>query len=250
MRKFGLIGYPLGHSFSKKYFTEKFLNEHIDGCSYENFPLEDILQLHTLIYADLLLEGLNVTIPYKTAILPILDEIEQEAADVGAVNVIKIKRRPEKAILYGFNSDVTGIRESLFPLLKPEMTKALVFGSGGASKAICYVLDKISVKYTLISRNKRPGYLTYSDIDKKLLENTQLIINTTPLGMYPDINSKPEIDYSLLDERHLLFDLVYNPEMTVFLKKGQERGCIVINGMKMLISQAERSWEIWNDESF
>lgn len=249
MRKFGLIGYPLGHSFSRKYFNEKFSAEHLEDCSYDNYALKDIGMLKDLIGSDPALCGLNVTIPYKTAVLRFLDAIDAEAEAVGAVNVLKIKRRGNKYSLSGFNSDITGIYDSLKPLLRPDVRDAIVLGTGGASKAVCYVLDKISVHYTLISRTPKPGCLTYNELVPGILDRARLIINTTPLGMYPDTGTFPDLKYDLLTGKHILFDLVYNPEMTVFLRKGQERGCTTLNGMKMLISQAERSWEIWNDEN-
>jgi len=248
MRKFGLIGYPLGHSFSKKYFTEKFLREQIRGCSYENYPLTNIVQISGLI-SDSEIEGLNVTIPYKSSVIKFLDRTDTEAEQVGAVNVIKIKRTNGKAELTGFNSDITGIMDTLGPVLNPEIKSALVLGTGGSSKAVCHVLKKINVHYTLISRVKKTGCLTYSDINSVILENNLLIINTTPLGMYPDTDSKPDLNYDLLGSRHILFDLVYNPELTSFLKMGKERGCTTLPGITMLYSQAEKSWEIWNDDS-
>jgi shikimate dehydrogenase len=248
MRKFGLIGYPLGHSFSKKHFTEKFAREHLEDCSYQNFPLKDINQLPDLIASEKSLEGLNVTIPYKSGVISFLDTVDKEAGEVGAVNVIKVKRAGGKTSLHGFNSDITGLTETLVPLMNPDITDAIILGTGGASKAVCHVLEKLSVKYTLISRSPKQGCLTYHDIDKKLVDKAGLVINTTPLGMAPDINSKPDFDYDLLNKNHLLFDLVYNPEITAFLREGQVRGCKIVNGMKMLISQAERSWEIWNDD--
>lgn len=245
MRKFGLIGYPLGHSFSKKYFTEKFLREQIKECSYENYPLTNIIQISGLV-SDNELEGLNVTIPYKSSVIKFLDKTDPEAEKVGAVNVIKIKRANGKTELTGFNSDITGIMATLSPVLNPEIKNALVLGTGGSSKAVCHVLKKINIQYTLISRERKSGCLTYSDINPEILENNRLIINTTPLGMYPDTVSKPDLKYDLLGSRHILFDLVYNPEMTSFLKMGKERGCTVLSGLKMLYSQAEKSWEIWN----
>jgi len=248
MRKFGLIGYPLGHSFSKKYFTDKFSREHLDDCSYDNYPLTDIGQLPELTVSESSLIGLNVTIPYKTEILKYLDEIDPESDQVGAVNVIKIKRSGTTIKLAGFNSDIFGIRDTLAPFVSDRLKNALVLGTGGSSKAVCYILSSINVNYTLVSRSPRPGCIMYSDIVPGLLGNTQLIINTTPLGMYPDVNSKPDLNYDLLNNSHILFDLVYNPEITMFLKIGQERGCKIINGMKMLISQAEKSWKIWNDD--
>jgi shikimate dehydrogenase len=246
MRKFGLIGYPLGHSLSKKFFTEKFSGENIKGCSYENYPLTNISQITDLI-RDNDLEGLNVTIPYKSSVIRFLDKIDPEAESVGAVNVIKVKKTAGKTELRGFNSDIKGIMDTLVPVLNPEIKNALVLGTGGSSKAICHVLAKINVHYTLISREKKPFCLTYSEIDSEIIRNTQLIINTTPLGMYPDTQRKPDLRYDLLGNQHILFDLVYNPEFTEFLKTGKERGCILLSGLKMLYSQAERSWEIWNN---
>jgi len=245
MRKFGLIGYPLGHSFSKKYFNEKFSAEHIENCFYENYPIASIDQLPDLI-TDSCLEGLNVTIPYKSAVIKYLDKTDPEANAVGAVNVIRINRRNNKTELYGFNSDITGIRDTISPLLNRRIKNALVLGTGGSSKAVCFVLKSLSVPYTLISREKKTGCFTYSDITPEKIRDTQLIINTTPLGMYPETDGKPDLKYDEIGENHILFDLVYNPEFTAFLKMGQERGCTVLSGLKMLHSQAERSWEIWN----
>lgn len=248
MRKFGLIGYPLGHSFSKKYFAEKFSREQIKDCSYENYPLTTIGQLPDLIlYEDI--EGLNVTIPYKSAVIKFLDRIDPEADSIGAVNVIRIKRLKDKTELIGFNSDISGIRDTLMPVIHSEIRNALVLGTGGSSKAVCYALKGINVHYTLISREKKYGCLAYSEVSPDIIRNTQLIINTTPLGMYPDTGSKPDLQYDLLDNKHILFDLVYNPEITSFLRMGKERGCTILSGLKMLHSQAERSWEIWNDDS-
>ena len=249
MRKFGLIGYPLGHSFSKKFFTKKFSKEQIKGCSYENFPLKNIIQITGLL-RDNDLEGLNVTIPYKSSVIKFLDRIDPEAEKVGAVNVIKIKRTNGKTVLTGFNSDITGIMATLSSVLSPEIKNALVLGTGGSSKAVCHVLTKINVHCTLISRERKSGCLTYSDINSEIMENNRLIINTTPLGMYPDTGSKPDLNYDLLGSSHILFDLVYNPEITSFLKMGKERGCTILSGIKMLHSQAERSWEIWNSSKF
>ncbi len=247
MRKFGLIGYPLGHSFSKKYFTEKFSREHIKDCSYENYPLAAIEQLPDLIL-NRDIEGLNVTIPYKSTIIEYLDRIDPEADAIGAVNVIRIKRSKNKTELSGFNSDIAGVRDTLLPFIN-DFKNALVLGTGGSSKAVCYVLRCLNVQYTLISRVKKPGCLIYSEITPEIIGNTQLFINATPLGMYPDTGSKPDLRYDLLNNRQILFDLVYNPEITSFLRMGKERGCIILSGLKMLYSQAEKSWEIWNDDS-
>lgn len=248
MRKFGLIGYPLSHSFSKKYFSQKFLLEKLDNCSYELYPLTSIEKLPELIRNEGV-EGLNVTIPYKSAVIQYIDRISPEADEVGAVNVIKISRKRTGLILNGFNSDITGIMDTLLPVMSPEIRNALVLGTGGSSKAVCYVLNKINVHYTLISRTLKPGTITYADVNSDILRKTQLIINTTPLGMFPDTEGIPSLDYSSLGETHILFDLVYNPEITSFLRIGKERGCKILTGIKMLCSQAERSWEIWNDDS-
>lgn len=249
MRKFGLIGYPLGHSFSKKYFTEKFRLEGVTDCLYENYPLTDIGQLEELV-TDTGLEGLNVTIPYKTVVMPFLGRIDPEAAAVGAVNVIKIKRYSDSIELRGFNSDIYGIAETLKPVMNRGSGKALVLGTGGSSKAVCHVLGSMKIDYRLVSREKKAGCLTYKDLDKLILESVRLIVNTTPLGMYPLTEGSPDINYGILGPDHILFDLVYNPAITTFLRKGQERGCTVLSGLKMLHSQAEKSWEIWNSTEY
>ena len=249
MRKFGLIGYPLGHSFSKKYFNEKFLKEYITDASYELYPLEDINQFTNLVSDNVDLCGLNVTIPYKSAILKFLDSIDTEAREIGAVNVLKIKRLGSITKISGYNSDITGIKDSLSPFIKDNVRNAIVLGTGGSSRAVCYVLRKSGINITRISRERKPGASVYTDIDAEMISNTELIINTTPLGMFPNIEAKPDINYSLLSEKHTLFDLVYNPEITSFLKMGLERGCTIIKGIKMLQSQADRAWEIWNDDS-
>jgi shikimate dehydrogenase len=248
MRKYGLIGYPLGHSFSGKYFSEKFVNEHIADCSYENYPIKDINEFPGLIRSDENLCGLNVTIPYKSAIISFLDVIDPEAEEIGAVNVVKIRRAAGQVWLYGFNSDITGIMDSIYPFMGYNVRNALVLGSGGSSKAVCHVLRRLGLKFSLVSRVKKPGMLTYSEIDSEIIDNTRLIINTTPLGMFPDTDSRPDINYRRLTPEHILFDLVYNPEVTSFLKAGAEQGCTTISGIKMLHSQAEKAWEIWNDE--
>lgn len=249
MRKFGLIGYPLGHSFSKSYFTEKFKREHLDDCSYELYPIESIEKLPSLLEHETSLSGLNVTIPYKSAVIGFLESISDEAAAIGAVNVIKIRHDEGRLSLSGYNSDVTGFHDSLVPFLKNKRGNAIVLGTGGSSKAVRFVLKKIGMKVTIVSRNSDKGVITYRDLDNDLIRRSILIVNSTPLGMFPDINSKPPIEYNALTKDHILYDLVYNPEMTSFLKEGEKRGCSLINGMEMLRIQAEKSWEIWNDES-
>src|ERR1035437_6245241 len=215
MRKFGLIGYPLGHSFSKKYFTEKFNTEHISDCSYENYPFKSLDEFRELVASDDELCGLNITIPYKSEIIRFLDVIEPEADQIGAVNVMN----------------------------------ALVLGTGGSSRAVCHVLKEFGLKVDLVSRDRKPGVLVYSDIDSGIIDRTQLIINTTPLGMFPNTESKPDLNYRRLNSKHILFDLIYNPEFTSFLRMGSEQGCSIISGIKMLHSQAEKAWEIWNNDN-
>jgi shikimate dehydrogenase len=250
MRKFGLIGYPLGHSFSKNYFAEKFARQNILDCLYENYPIETLELLPKLITDNPELCGLNVTIPFKTEILSYTDFRDPVVDEIGACNVLKIKRIKNNIYIYGFNSDVTGIMESLLPFVTDKVKTALVLGTGGSSRAVLWILKKMGLEVTLVSRKRIPGILIYQDINQELLCRTDLIINTTPLGMSPEISSRPDIDYNLLNDRHILFDLVYNPELTSFLRAGKERGCKIITGLKMLYSQAERSWEIWNNIDF
>lgn len=249
MRKYGLIGYPLGHSFSKKYFSEKFINDHIQDCVYKNYPLKDINQLPFLIAEEQDLLGLNVTIPYKSEVIRFLDTIDHEAAYIGAVNVIKIKRSVSSIELAGFNSDITGIKDSIKPYINDGLKNAIVLGTGGSSRSVCYVLNSLGIKVTRVSREKREGVITYPEITPALIAETEIIVNTTPLGMYPATDGRPDLNYSLLGNKHFLFDLVYNPELTAFLRSGLQQGCKVITGLKMLHSQAERAWEIWNNSN-
>jgi shikimate dehydrogenase len=248
MRKFGLIGYPLGHSFSKRYFAEKFIREKISDCQYENYPLTSIDLLDELIYNNSDIYGLNVTIPYKSAVIKYLDFIDEQALAIGAVNVLKLRRFNGKVISKGYNTDIDGFRNSIFPYLGENVKNALVLGTGGGAKAVCYVLRKLAIKITSADIIRLDGVLDYSEITDNILINNQLIVNTTPLGMFPDILSKPDLNYNCLNNDHILFDLVYNPELTSFLKIGQEQGCTIISGIKMLYGQAERAWEIWNDD--
>jgi shikimate dehydrogenase len=247
MRKYGLIGYPLGHSFSQTYFTRKFISEKITDCSYENYPLTTLDLLPELLTRETDLQGLNVTIPYKSEVFRFIDVLDSEARDIGAVNVLKIRRSGNKIRLFGFNSDITGIYDSLSPYLNDSIKNALVLGTGGSSRAVCYVLRKFGLKVTVVSRKRGEGLIDYSEIDSAVIKKTGLIVNTTPLGMFPNTETRPDIDYSLLGSEHVLFDLVYNPEITAFLRKGEEQGCSVIPGLKMLHSQAEKAWEIWNN---
>jgi len=249
MRKFGLIGYPLGHSFSKKYFSEKFIRDNISDCQYENYPLVNIDLLNELISGNPDLNGLNVTIPYKSVVIKYLDFIDEQAKSIGAVNVLKFKRIGKRVVLKGFNTDVDGFRNSISPYLGKKVNNALVLGTGGGAKAVCYVLKKFGIKITSADIIKLEGVLNYSEITDNILINNQLIVNTTPLGMFPDIGRKPDLNYSCLNGDHILFDLVYNPELTSFLKSGKEQGCTIISGIKMLHGQAEKAWEIWNDDN-
>jgi len=247
MRKYGLIGFPLGHSFSQKYFTEKFAREQINDCFYENFPIESIGRLPELLRDNPDVCGLNVTIPYKTSVLEYVDVTDPAVIDIGAANVLKIKKIEGRPRIIGYNSDTYGIRESVMPYISQNLKSALILGTGGSSKAVAYTIKKLGLSVTMVSRKRNPGFIRYSEITASVIAKTDMIINTTPLGMFPDITSCPEIDYDLLNDHHILFDLVYNPEMTEFLIRGKERGCKIISGLQMLYSQAERSWEIWNN---
>jgi len=239
--QYGLIGYPLSHSFSKMYFTSKFVKENIDNTVYELFPLKDISEFPQLIKKHTKLKGLNVTIPYKQAVIPFLDEIDRSAS-FGAVNTIKI----EQGRLIGYNTDVFGFQQAVRPFLSAT-SKALVLGTGGACKAVYHVLQQNKVACTLVSRSADKGDMTYENINKSILAKYQLIVNTTPLGTYPNDNSFPDIPYEHLTGNQTLVDLVYNPPITKFLFKGAERGCTIKNGMEMLYLQAEKAWEIWNE---
>ncbi|MDO9258216.1 MAG: shikimate dehydrogenase [Bacteroidales bacterium] len=247
MRLFGLIGFPLSHSFSAKYFAKKFETENIPDADYQLFPLGDISEVTSLIALKRDLQGFNVTIPYKLSILPYLDNISDAAKSVGAVNCVKIERNESGITLTGYNTDVYGFRESLIPALKPFQNKALVLGTGGAAKAVCYTLLELGINYTLVSRTgDKQSFLSYPQLSEKTISDNLLIINTSPVGTFPDTDKCPDIPYQFLGSKHLLFDLIYNPAETKFLKLGREAGAATLNGSKMLELQAEKSWEIWN----
>jgi len=248
VRKFGLIGFPLGHSFSQKYFTGKFERESISDCVYLNFPLERIDLLNELI-KDKELCGLNVTIPYKTQVISYLADIDKDAAEVGAVNVVKIYEIGGSRILKGFNSDIFGFRETMLPYLGKREERAIILGSGGASMAVGYVFRTLGIPFLKASILREPGTIKYEEITRDILASHRIIVNTTPLGMFPATGTFPDIPYQFLTKDHFLYDLVYNPEITLFMEKGKERGCQVIGGLKMLHLQAEKSWSIWNDTS-
>lgn len=246
MRTFGLIGFPLSHSFSKKYFTEKFNNEKIAGCRYELFPLERIEQFVDLLSSQPELYGVNVTIPYKVQVLPFLDEVDDAAKEIGAVNCVHIGRKNAERWIKGYNTDAYGFAESLKPLLKDHHKKALIFGDGGAAKAVKYVLNQLQIPYLVVTRNPTPDTVLYSAITEDILNEYQLLINTTPLGMSPNLDSCPLIPYQFVTDQHLAYDLVYNPEETKFLNLVKAQGGTIKNGLEMLYLQAERSWYIWN----
>lgn len=263
MRIYGLIGYPLGHSFSASYFSRKFGEEGIKA-SYRNFPMEDLKELdgflRSIIEQDILakgvsdpelhagdLAGLNVTVPYKQAVISHLHSLSDTARAVGAVNTISIIRKGGGLQLHGDNTDVIGFRESLEKRLSPKHTSALVLGTGGSSRAVVYVLEHLGIGVSMVSRSDGEGKIAYKDLDPELIAKTPLIINTTPLGMYPRVEGFPHIPYNAIGPGHLLFDLIYNPEKTRFLSLGEEQGATIVNGFEMLCGQAEGSWRIWNE---
>jgi shikimate dehydrogenase len=240
--RYGLIGKPLSHSFSQRYFTEKFEREGLVDHRYDLFELDSIDELRALVGETSGLRGLNVTIPFKQTVLPLLDAVDRLAAAVGAVNTIRV----EGGKLIGFNTDVEGFRQTLMPLLQGRKPRALVLGSGGASRAVAFVLKELGIKFRVVSRSRERGDMTYDLVEPIVVDVCTLIINTTPLGMHPDTASLPPIPYEAIGPKHVLIDLVYNPERTAFLSEGQRRGAAIANGSQMLRAQAEASWRIWN----
>lgn len=251
MRQFGLIGYPLTHSFSKQYFSQKFEKEGILDCEYELFPINTIQSLLELITKHPSLCGLNVTIPYKEIVIPLLHQLDSTAQAIGAVNCIKIVNGTDgKKQLIGYNTDAFGFKQSIKPFLETHHERALILGTGGASKAVFHVLNEIGIDCYFVTRDKvnlndKKGFL-YSELNEYVMNAFKLIVNTTPIGTFPDIASYPEIPYEFLSDSHLLYDLVYNPAETVFLSKGKEKGAKTINGLSMLQQQAEEAWRVWN----
>ena len=241
MKLYGLIGKTLDHSFSKSYFENKFISEHIQNASYSNFPLESIEEFKSLIKKKTF-SGLNITIPYKTLIIPFLDELSEEAKSIGAVNTIDFKNNK----LIGYNTDYIGFLNAIKPYLENTVEKALILGTGGASKAVVFALKKIGIKCLCVSRLPNEQQLNYDQLNDLVLKHHLLIVNTTPLGTSPNINECPNIPYQYITEKHLLVDLVYNPEETLFLKKGRKNLANILNGKSMLIHQAEEAWKIWN----
>lgn len=243
MKQYGLIGKTLSHSFSKKYFEEKFKRENINAV-YENFELNDISQVEGLFSIHSNLCGLNVTIPYKEQIIPYLDEVDEQAQKIGAVNTIYIDKEIGK--MKGYNTDVYGFKQSLKPFLENQHQRALILGTGGASKAVAYVLNELGITTAFVSRTPQlENQLSYDELNENILASFLLIVNTTPLGTFPNVDEKPTINYDAITPNHLLYDLVYNPAETAFLKEGKKRGALTINGEQMLQLQAEKAWEIW-----
>ena len=240
---FGLIGKNISYSFSKKYFTEKFTLGNLDDCIYQNFDIQSIEEFPQLISNTPDLKGLNVTIPYKEAIIPYLNKLSKNAAQIGAVNVIRFTK---KGKLKGYNSDYHGFMKSLEPLLQPHHKKALILGTGGASKAVAFALDKLGILYTFVTREEKPGMIDYDLINATTFDNHQIIINCTPVGTAPNTKDFPPIPYNFFTEKHIAFDLIYNPEETQFLKKAKKKGAVTKNGYEMLVLQAEKAWKIWN----
>lgn len=243
MKRYGLIGYPLGHSFSQRYFTEKFEREGIAGCTYENFPIESIDRLDEVLERHPDLCGFNVTIPYKERIIPRLRSMAEEARKIGAVNCVRVT--PEG--LVGHNTDAYGFRTSLLKLLDgAHPGQALVLGTGGASKAVKYVLEQLGIPFDVVSRKASAGDFTYDELTSETVRTRRLIVNATPLGTFPKTDECPDIPYEAIGETHFLFDLVYNPPLTEFLRRGRQQGAAIANGYDMLVGQAEKAWSIWN----
>lgn len=245
MDKYGLIGYPLVHSFSISYFNEKFKNEGINAI-YENYEISSIEQLPEVLDTNPELRGLNVTIPYKEKVISYLDTLSPEARNIGAVNVIKIEHRGKKTILKGYNSDVIGFTRSIEPLMEPYHKKALILGTGGASKAIEFGLKSLGLDTKKVSRTGKCGAMKYEDVTPELIREYNVIVNCTPCGMFPHTDECPMLPYDSMDSHTLLYDLIYNPDETLFLSKGKEKGAVVKNGLEMLLLQAFASWEFWN----
>jgi shikimate dehydrogenase len=242
-RLFGLIGKNIDYSFSKKYFTEKFTLGNLTDCSYENFDIQSIKELKTIVAQHPNLKGLNVTIPYKESVIPYLDKLSKSAIQIGAVNVIKYTK---KGKLKGYNTDYFGFMKSLQPMLQPHHKKALILGTGGAAKAVAFALQKLDILYTFVSREKKEFMIDYERINATTFDNYQIIINCTPIGTSPKINEFPPIPYTFFTQNHIAFDLIYNPEETQFLKKAKKKGALTKNGYEMLVLQADKAWKIWN----
>ena len=250
MRTFGLIGYPLSHSFSKKYFTEKFQSLHLEDCAYFPFEINSVELLPGLIDGNPELLGLNVTRPYKESVLAMMHDIDPVATATRSVNTIKIIRGSKEIRLSGFNTDAYGFETSITPHLKNRHKKALILGTGASSRTVAYVLTKMGIDFTFVSRSGVQPASSYSEINARKMSEYQLVVNTTPVGTWPDSDAFPDLPYDALTPDHLLFDLVYNPEESLFLKKGKAQGATTLNGFEMLKLQADKSWEIWNTNRY
>ncbi|GGF18234.1 shikimate dehydrogenase family protein [Flavobacterium limi] len=242
-RRFGLLGRNISYSFSKGYFTEKFSDEIFKGNSYENFDISEINHFAGLLKNNPDLKGLNVTIPYKEQVIPYLDKLSKKAALIGAVNTIKFTKNGK---LKGYNTDYYGFKKSLKPLLESHHKKALILGTGGASKGVAFALDELDIPYTFVSREAKENIIDYNLINATTFDNFQIIINCTPVGTSPNIEACPDLPYEFFTDKHIAYDLIYNPAETQFLKNAKERGAVIKNGLDMLILQAEKAWKIWN----
>jgi shikimate dehydrogenase len=242
-KRFGLLGRNISYSFSKGYFTEKFKMENLEACTYENFDLDNLSEFPSIIANTPKIKGINVTIPYKEEVIPYLDSLSKKAAQIGAVNTIRITKRGK---LKGYNTDYYGFKKSLQPLLQPHHQRALILGTGGASKGVAFALEELGIAYTFVSRGGKENTIAYSSLNALLFENYQIVINCTPIGTSPDIDASPAIPYDLFTSKHIAYDLIYNPEETQFLSQAKAKGATTKNGYDMLVYQAEKSWEIWN----
>lgn len=243
IKRFGLLGRNISYSFSKGYFTDKFKNENLEGCTYENFDIGDISEFPSIIANTPAIRGISVTIPYKEEVIVHLDSLSKKAAIIGAVNTIKISK---KGKLKGYNTDYYGFKKSIKPLLESHHQRALILGTGGASKAIAFALEELGIGYTFVSRSGKENTVDYSRVTATTFDNYQIVINCTPVGTSPDIEASPAIPYEYFTDRHIAYDLIYNPAETKFLQQAKAQGATIKNGYDMLVIQAEKAWKIWN----
>ena len=240
--KYGLLGKDISYSFSGNYFSKKFEQLNLEGYSYENFDFQDLSNFNKVLDQTTDLKGMNVTIPYKESVIPFLTKLDPTAAEIGAVNTIKFTKEGT----VGYNTDVIGFRKAIEPLISSEHKKALILGTGGASKAVSHVFKSMGIPFLYVSRQSKEGQISYKDLTKEIIQEHLIIVNCTPIGTFPEIDQKPDIDYSQIGANHIAFDLIYNPELTAFLNEAKLRGAKIKNGYEMLVGQAEASWEIWN----
>ncbi len=251
IRRFGLFGYPLAHSYSKKFFTEKFQREGRTDCVYDNFETQNIQDLKGIIREHPDLEGLNITLPFKQEIIPMLDNLDDISQRISAVNAVRIIRgEGGKVELHGHNTDAWGFELAIRPILRPHHRRALILGTGGSAKAVSYVFRKLNIEHFFVTRNESRFHYSYADLNFNTMKAFQIVVNTTPLGMFPDTDTFPQIPYEFLTHKNLCFDLIYNPPQTMFLGKAKEAGAFIHNGFRMLRLQAEKAWEIWNEPIF